>query len=79
MSSASNQPADTSGIIRDDTGTDGAVAGPSGINTRQLVSSTPNIQSTAAHLLVGTERKMNGMKTFFNMMYKRFYYLLKIT
>ncbi|GFG30688.1 hypothetical protein Cfor_07465 [Coptotermes formosanus] len=56
---ASNQPADTSGIIRDDTGTDGAVAGPSGINTRQLVSSTPNIQSTAAHLLVGTERKMN--------------------
>lgn len=57
---ASNQQAHTSGVIKDDIGTDRSVAGPSGINTRQLVSSTPNIQSTATHLLAGTERKMNG-------------------
>lgn len=57
---ASNQQAGTSGIIQDDIGGDRAVAGPSGINTRPLVSSTPNIQSTATHLLAGTERKMNG-------------------
>jgi len=66
MSSASNQQAHTSGIIKDDIGADRSVAGPSGINTRQLVSSTPNIQSTATHLLAGTERKMNGMITFLN-------------
>jgi hypothetical protein len=74
MLSASNQQAGTSGIIQDDIGGDRAVAGPSGINTRPLVSSTPNIQSTATHLLAGTERKMNGMNIFLNMMYKRFCY-----
>jgi hypothetical protein len=66
MSSASNQQASTSRVIQDDIGADRSVAGPSGISTRQLVSSTPNIQSTATHLLAGTERKMNGMKTFLN-------------
>jgi hypothetical protein len=28
------------------------------------VSSTPNIQSTAEHMLAGAERKMNGIKLF---------------
>ena len=66
MSSTSNQQAPASGVIQDDTGTDRSVAGPSGIDTRQLVTSTPNIQSSATHLLAGTERKMNGMKTVLN-------------
>jgi hypothetical protein len=64
MLAASNQQAGTSGIIQDDIGMDRAVAGPSGINTKQLVSSTPNIQSTAEHMLAGAERKMNGIKLF---------------
>lgn len=55
----SSQQASTLGITRDD-GADGAVAGPSGISTVQLISSTPNIQSTGTHLLAGTEQKMNG-------------------
>jgi hypothetical protein len=66
MLPVSSQQAGTSRIIQDDIGTDEAVAGPSRINRRQqLVSSTPNIQSTATHLLAGTERKMNGMKVPF--------------
>ncbi|XP_069697921.1 nuclear pore complex protein Nup153 [Periplaneta americana] len=56
----SSQQSSSSRVIRDDFTTDGAVAGPSGINTRQLVSSTPNIQPTASHMLAGAERKMNG-------------------
>jgi hypothetical protein len=38
------------------------VAGPSGISTRHLVSSTPNIKLAGTHLLTGAEQKMNGMK-----------------
>jgi hypothetical protein len=74
LSSASNQQAGTSGVTQDDSDADRSVAGPSGINTRKLVSSTPHIQSAATHLLAGTERKMNGMKTFLNMMHKRYYH-----
>lgn len=61
MLTVSSQQARKLRIIRDD-GADGAVAGPSGINTRRLISSTPNIQSTGTRLLAGTEQKMNGMK-----------------
>jgi hypothetical protein len=60
----SSQQGGTSRIIQDDIHKDEAVAGPSGINTRHLVSSTPNIQSAATHLLTGTDQKMNGMKMF---------------
>jgi hypothetical protein len=63
MLTGSSQQASTSRIIRDDS-TDGAVAGPSGVSTRQLISSTPNIQSTGTHLLAGAGQKMNGMKMF---------------
>lgn len=63
MLTVSSQQASTLRIIRDD-GTDGAVAGPSGISARQFISSTPNIQSTGTHLLAGAGQKMNGMKTF---------------
>jgi hypothetical protein len=58
-------------IIRGD-GADGAVAGPSGISTRQLISSTPNIQSTGTRLLAGAEQKMNGMKMFLPIFKKLF-------
>jgi hypothetical protein len=61
MLTVPSQQASTSRFIRDDS-TDGAVAGPSGISTRQLVSSTPNIQLAGTHLLTGAEQKMNGMK-----------------
>jgi hypothetical protein len=66
MLTVSSQQASTSRIIREDVGADGAMAGPSGVNTRQLVSSTPNIQSTGTHLSAGTEQKMNGMKILYD-------------
>lgn len=68
----SSQQGGASGIIHDDIYKDEAVAGPSGINTRHLVSSTPNIQSTATHLLAGTDRKMNGKKNVIIINFKWF-------
>ncbi|PNF42978.1 hypothetical protein B7P43_G09582 [Cryptotermes secundus] len=55
----SSQQASTLRIVQDDS-TDGAVAGPSGVSTRQLISSTPNIRSTGSHLLASAGQKMNG-------------------
>jgi hypothetical protein len=63
MFTVSSQQASTLRIIGGD-GPDGAVAGPSGVSARQLISSTPNIQSTGTHLLAGAGQKMNGMKLF---------------
>jgi hypothetical protein len=64
MLTVPSQQASTSRFSRD-AGADDAVAGPSGINTRQLVSSTPNIQSSGSHLLTGADQKMNGMKILY--------------
>lgn len=58
-----SQQASTLRIIQDGS-TDGAVAGPSGVSTRKLISSIRNRQSTGTHLLAGAGQKMNGMKMF---------------
>ncbi|KAJ9579598.1 hypothetical protein L9F63_004783, partial [Diploptera punctata] len=59
----SNLHASTSRMSSEHFVNDGAVAGPSGINTRprpSLVSSTPNVEPTSTSLLTSSERKLNG-------------------